>query len=113
MDCYVHNVKPDQNIDKKIQWFDCTLQTTQENIRAVICFEPTQADVTKFKDAAESKSPIKVKNTRINKRQLTDAAGSVKLVLWRRFTTEMQNNQTNEFQILEENLIMLKYICNI
>ena len=32
--------------------------------------------------------------------QLSDAAGSVKLILWGRFTTEVQNNQTYEFHNL-------------
>lgn len=54
--------------NKRKEWFECTLQTTQGNVRAV-CFDPTEADITKFKDAAESKSTVKVRNTRLgNKR---------------------------------------------
>lgn len=179
LDCYVHNVSPVKISDKKKQWFECTLQTTQGNIRAV-CFEPTQSDVARFKEAAESKSPVKVTNTRLgNKRpgypqdiiipkkamvekltpsadfqhqkvasqmiattignlqnlkqgqlitlkgyvncmtpikqvtqratqsqvyvkecQLTDTTGSMKLVLWGKFTTQVQDDQTYEFKNL-------------
>lgn len=175
LQCYVHNVSPIKITDKKKKWFECTFQTPQRTIRGV-CFDPSDADVKEFQDAATAKSPVKVQNTRLgNKRtgfpqdiiipnkvriehidplpgfqhqpmdteakcsignlhnlktrqlisitayvncltgikevtqkatkvqvnvrecMLTDATGSVKLVLWGTFTSKVQNGQTYQF----------------
>lgn len=64
----MHNVSPIKISEKNKKWFECTLQTTDGNIRGV-CFDPSLNDVSKFKQVAESKSPIKLQNTRLSNKR--------------------------------------------
>ena len=68
INCFIHNVSPIKKNDRDTKWFDCAIQTQKAVVRGV-CFDPNPSVVKRFAQAAQSKSPVKLKNIRLDEKQ--------------------------------------------
>ena len=61
---YIQHVSPIKQNAKEFKWFDCELQVQNGTVRTV-SFDTSEQAPTKFKEAAKSKSPVKISYLRL------------------------------------------------